>query len=92
MTLQIVLIAALMSCGCGILPPPVVPETPLPQPKGSTCETTDANLTKLGGCGLAPGFLRRCHADVESQAVVGAAPPLDCQTTAPTCDAFLVCR
>ena len=77
---------------CGQLPTPQTLEPPPPQPRGSTCETTSATLESLGGCGLRDGFLKRCYRDVQSQAVVGASPPLDCQTAAKSCGEFVACR
>lgn len=93
MLFRFVLIAALSSA-CGPLPEPAEPvQPPPPQPHGATCETVNANAAKLGWCGFDPAkFLTLCLRDQESQAELGASPPLDCQAAAHGCGEFLKCR
>ncbi len=67
---------------------PVIP----PQPQGSTCESSNANLEKLGGCGIDMAtFVQNCHDREKFDASRGRTLPLDCIASAATCEVARSC-
>lgn len=89
------LLLATSGCTATFVKDPVVP----PQPQGGTCETAHANLEKLGnlekreGCGIdLSTFVQNCHDREKFDASRDRTLPLDCITSAETCQVARRCR
>lgn len=82
-----VLLALALAVGC--VPAPVVP----PPDGPGDCATTEANLRKLGGCGIdLETFAKDCAAESQAESEIGVRLPLGCLSAGQTCAEEWSCK